>query len=87
MITAALNENKLLLCRGKDIASRAAAIANEIDKHSAKSNQIFVGQSSESFPISTDNFISYEAEKKKRQLLNGAKKEFEDMITGKVKEN
>ena len=87
MVAYALRNNIILLCRGMDIASRAAAIANEIDKHSAKSNQIFVGQSSESFPISTDNFISYEAEKKKRQLLNGAKKEFEDMIPWKVKEN
>jgi len=65
MIEYALQEDKILLCRGKDIAGRVSEIARKIGKGDADNNQIFVSTSSGSFYVSTGNFISYAAAKSK----------------------
>ena len=56
MITAALNENKLLLCRGREIAERVCRIAAD---SGYKDSNIFVCKNPRNFNVGYGKFVSY----------------------------
>lgn len=89
MVAYALANKKILLCRGKDIAERVAAIAEKICRHcanEAKQEQIFVCANPQNFFVSTEKFIAYEVMEKIDDLKSKAKAEFACKIVKKLNE-
>ena len=77
MVAYALANNKILLCRGEEIAKRVHEIAEKLECKDADEQQIFVGLSSGSFPVSTGNFVSYSAKPHFVKVVKGAMKQKE----------
>lgn len=86
MVRYALKNDKILLCRSQKIADRVAGLAGDgEDGEKAKKERIFIGLSSGCFPVTTDNFISYQTAKEIEEAItrmtDSAKSYFRSLVT------
>lgn len=86
MVAYALCHDRILLCRGEEIAKRVHDIAEKIGRNNADANRIFICTSSGSFSVSNGNFISYKEKKKIDKIESEAKADFVIEIDKKLEE-